>query len=348
MVSTAVGNQYLADEVIKRHSLFQCRELGDRPLVGTYPHGIYPLERLISHFQPGQIFPEQLDPDSWSDFYEESWNTHGLLWGDLISWASPLNGFPWMEAIAGCPIHVSRESRSVWADPIPGFNMDYEIILSPQNPWFEQLIEATKSLVVLADGRYPIGSGIMRGITDLLAAILGSTNFYLAIYDEPQTLSHFARQLADLWIDVLRAQYEIIPEFNGGFVNAGLWSYGYSPVYQEDASALISGDAYEEIIGPMARDILHSFKNPILHLHSVGLHIVPSFKEMDHPPIIEVNIDPSGPSIEELLPIFKKIQAATPLELFGDKAVIQKCTDGLPANALACLIQAPETEVAND
>ena len=56
----------------------------------------------------------------------------------------------------------------------------------------------------------------------------------------------------------------------------------------------------------------------------------------------------SGPSIEELLPVFKKIQAVTPLELFGDKAVIQKCIDGLPVNALACLIQAPEAEVANE
>jgi hypothetical protein len=348
MIKTAVGNQYLTDEVIQRHSSFQSRELFSRPLVGTYPHSIYPLERLIAHFQPGQIFPEKIDPVSWFNYYEESWNTHGLLWGELISWTSPLNGFPWMEAIAGCPIHVSPESRSVWADPLPAFNTNIEISLSPQNPWFELLIEATKSLVVLADGRFPIASGIMRGITDLLAAILGSTNFYLAIHDEPKTLSRLARQLADLWVDVVQAQYEIIPEFHGGHVNAGIWSLGCSPVYQEDASALISGEAYEQIVGPIARDVMRSFKNPILHLHSVGLHILPSFLIMDQPPIIEVNIDPAGPSIKGLLPVFKQIQAATPLELFGDEAVIQKCIDGLPANALACLIQALEAEVAND
>jgi hypothetical protein len=303
---------------------------------------------LISYLPTGQIIPEQLDPVSWSDSYEVSWHTHGLMWGELISWTSPLNGFPWMEAIIGCPIFVSHESQSVWADPVPEFILDDEPGLSPVNAWFDLLLEATRSLVDLAEGRYPIASGIMRGVTDLLAAILGSTNFYLAIHDQPDMLSRLASQLADLWVDVVRAQYEIIPRFQGGYVNAGIWSPEDSPVYQEDASALISGETYELIVGPMARDILGSFKNPILHLHSVGLHILPSFLEMENPPIVEVNIDPSGPPLDSLLPEFKRIQTAAPLELFGDEAVMQRCMEELPAYALACLIQLPEAEVAND
>lgn len=325
-------------EVLSAHVTFRERGFTDKAVVGINQHSIYPSEDFIPYLGEGRIEPGDIDLEGWLPRYEEFWEKTGLSWGEMLHWASPLNGFPWMEAIAGCPIYVSSTSKSVWAGEIPGFRLGDPICLDPENPWFRLLLKATQGLVDLAGGRFPVAPGIMRGISDLLSAILGTTRFYLAIYDEPRAVSEMSRHLGELWIAVLQRQYEIIPTFCSGYVNAGLWSPGACPVYQEDAAASISSQSYELIIGAKARNVLQAFADPIVHLHSVGVHLAPSLLKSDRVPVIEVNIDPSGPAVQELLPAFQDIQISAPLEIFGSLPDIQSCLDGLSHQGLACLL----------
>jgi hypothetical protein len=184
----------------------------------------------------------------------------------------------------------------------------------------------------------------MRGISDLLASLVGANTFYVSLYDQQEAVIEVAAQLADLWIEVVRGQYNEIPAFEGGYANAGIWLPGPCPVYQDDASALISAKSYEAVIGPHARRILEAFPYPIMHLHSVGLQIIPSILSAAVPVIVEVNIDPAGPPLEKLLPIFRQIQAQAPLEIFGSPEVIRACLEALDPTGLACLILEPEPE----
>jgi len=332
----------------ERHARFLQRQHVERPLVGLYRHSIYPMLDLIEYLGEERVHPEDIDVKRWQHVYEETWDRTGLMWGDLVYWASPLNGFPWLEAILGCAIHVSRESNSVWAEPPPDFRLGDEVQIDPNNAWFQKLLEATEALVELSEGRYPVASGIMRGISDLMAAILGSTQFYLALHDHPKELSQLGKQLAEFWVKVVKAQYEMIPPFEGGYGNAGLWMPGPCPVYQEDASALISAKVFEEIIAPHSRKVLGSFECPIMHLHSEGLQIIDSFLGMKKQPLIEVNIDPAGPPLSELIPIFKTIQNTAPLEIFGTVDEIRTCLEELSYDGLACLILESSMEVVND
>jgi hypothetical protein len=336
------------DDFSERHQLFSRRQSAEKPLVGLYRHSIYPMSELIEYLGEGEVHSEDIEADRWLHVYEQTWERTGLMWGDLVYWAAPLNGFPWLEAILGCSIHVSRESNSVWAEPPMDLKLGDEIRLDPKNAWFQKLLQATEALVKLSAGRFPVASGIMRGISDLMAALLDSTGFYLALYDQPEILSQLAQNLAEIWIMVVGAQYELIPTFSKGYVNAGLWMPGPCPVYQEDAASLISPEIFEEIIAPYSRQVLASFECPIMHLHSEGLQIIDSFLGIENQPVIEVNIDPAGPPLNELIPIFRAIQNKAPLEIFGTVDEIGTCLQELSYDGLACLILESSLEDVND
>jgi hypothetical protein len=336
------------DDFCERHQRFSRRQNAEQPLIGLYRHSIYPMLELIEYLGEEEVHPEDIDAERWLHVYEQTWENTGLMWGDLVYWAAPLNGFPWLEAILGCSIHVSRESNSVWAEPPTDFRLGDEVRLDPKNAWFQKLLQATEALVKLSAGRFPVASGIMRGISDLMAALLDSTKFYLTLYDQPEKLSQLAQNLAETWIKVVSAQYELIPTFSKGYVNAGLWTPGPCPVYQEDAASLISSEIFEGIIAPYSRQVLTSFECPIMHLHSEGLQIIDSFLGIENQPVIEVNIDPTGPPLNELIPIFKTIQDMAPLEIFGTVDEIHTCLEELSYDGLACLILESSLEVVND
>ncbi|MGD8752779.1 MAG: hypothetical protein PVG14_15210 [Anaerolineales bacterium] len=336
-----------SDDFRASHQRFIELQNTDHPLVGVYRHSIYPMAEFIRFLDDGEVKPEDINSDDWIDVYDDNFIQTGLMWGDLILWASPLNGFPWLEAILGCPIFVSHDSNSVWAEQSTKFTLGDEIVFDPTNPWLYKLLEATKALVECSDGRFPVASGIMRGISDLIVALLGSTQFYLALYDSPEKLFQLAESLADFWVWVVSEQYSAIPPFANGYVNAGLWTPGTCPVYQEDAAALISAKHFEQIIGIHSRRVLNSFEFPILHLHSDGLQIVDSFLCMEKLPVIEINIDPAGPEPGALIPIFKRIQQKAPLEIFGTAEEIYLCLEKLHYDGLACLILESSLEEFN-
>lgn len=335
------------DDLCARHRSFGECLPAESALVGIYRHSIYPMADFIPHLIEGIVQPDDIHEQDWLPIYEGVWARTGLFWGDLLHWAAPLNGFPWMEAILGCRVCVSHESNSVWAEAPGDFRLGDPVKLDPKNPWLQKLLEVTKALVDLSAGRFPVASGIMRGISDLMAALLGSTPFYYAICDQPEKLSALARQLGRLWIEVLQSQYAIIPPFESGYVNAGLWMAGPCPVYQEDAAALISAGDFERVIGAQARHVLQAFGYPILHLHSSGLQIIESFLKMEKYPVFEVNIDPSSPDLNRLLTTFKRIKSSAALEVFGSPQEIQVCLEELTPDGLACLILEPSPEEAN-
>lgn len=347
-----VGREYLlaprSPDLQGRHSPFWERRPMRHPLVGLFRQGMLPMARFVERIGDGEIYPEQIPPANWLDLYEETFQRTGLYWGDLVWWASPLNGFPWVEAIAGCPVVASRAAGSVWVNPHSDLRRGLtneaveqvlvDLTFNPGNPWLQKLLECTRALVEHAAGRFPVSPGIMRGASDLVAAMLGPEAFCLALYDHPQAVTALAEASVRLWLQVIAAQMEFIPPFAGGYVNAGLWAPGPCPVYQEDASALISENAFRRFFLTAGRRVWEEYPYGILHLHSGGLQILPALLEDPCPPVIEINIDPAGPSLDRLLPTFAEIQRHTRLEVLGTQEQIERCIRELPAAGTAYLV----------
>lgn len=156
-VSLRSSNSSVAPGLRERHLAFRHRQPADPPLIGLYRESMFALAPFIERLGiDGEVQPDDIDLDIWLACYEGFWQRTGLAWGDMLHFAHPLK-LPWMEAIAGCPVHPSRQSGSAWAEQHPNFRLGRDkVSLDRQNPWLQLLLEATEALVDLAAGRLSI------------------------------------------------------------------------------------------------------------------------------------------------------------------------------------------------
>jgi hypothetical protein len=221
---------------------------------------------------------------------------------------------PWVEAIAGCPI-VHR-GGNVWAEP---WLDRYDHRIRPNPAWLDRLIEFTGWLVELSAGRFPVALSLMRGPTDLLAAVRGATRSIYDLYDYPAEVKRTLHTLTDLWVQVARAQLAHIPTFAGGYCFSvqNLWSRQPGGWFQDDAVAYWSPPFYRQFVRDCEEKLSGSMAATGIHLHPVSLFTVDDLVDMPHLDVIEVNVDDVGPRLPEMIPRFRQILRKKRLLILG-------------------------------
>jgi len=114
----------------------------------------------------------------------------------------------------------------------------------------------------------------------------------------------------------------LLPKFENGYSCIyGIWAPKPICRTQADYSVLISPEIYEKNFLPCDLKIIKTFEYTVFHLHSANIHIAEKLLEIPELKAIQISIDyPAkafSPSIEKLLPIFKKIQEKKPLIVTG-------------------------------
>lgn len=329
--------------LLQKQKEFLTRKNLNRHLIDTFNGQIYnsPLSPYSRYLPRGKIAPELIKPEAYRDSYEWLIDKFRQEPGICISGIAPLMGFPWMEAILGCPVFSSDDGMNVWAEPIPD-HIEHMEYFNPQscNLWLKKLSEFTEYLVRIAKNRVPVNILIMRGIVDLLSAMMGAGTLGLELYDHPEIIKKWANFLSKLWIRVIKAQLEIIPKFHGYYWSMGLGFSQRCAVFQEDASALLSPEMYRRIIFPSDKKIFDAFPYTIMHLHSSSLHILDLLLDAKGPSVIQVGVD-LGSSIQELIPVLSKVQQHKPLYLSlanSSAEEIQEVIDSLPATGIILAI----------
>ncbi len=329
-------------DVRARHCAFWQRGPVEYPIVGNkrtnaFVLGDYAFPVLGRPLTPDDVdIPRALE---WADALYRSGN--GFLDGDLVWGLPPLPGVPWMEAILGCAIWVSHESRSLWAAPwLDDWQALERALPLSTNPWFRKLIELTQALVRQADGAYPVTQTLMRGPADLAVALRGHERLALDLYDHPGEVRQLARRCTDIWIKVAQALFAVLPRFDGGYAGARLEVYAPGTLVrlEEDATILFSPGAYREFFQECDRRIASSFDYTILHTHSANSKLIDGLLEIQELGAIQVSLDPTGPSLDQMLPLFKRIQAAGKGLLVTHElsaAALAPLLDGLEPRGLA-------------
>ena len=273
-----------------------------------------------------------------------------LLQGDLFRTESAFPKIPWMEAIAGCAIHSGKE-EAMWAKPVVNDDCGElpAVVPDQDNPWLRKLLELTVSLVEAADGSYLVSQTLQRGPSDMLSALLGDVRMGLWLYDHPDRVRELLSRCADAFIAVTRAQYAMIPRFHGGWAlwNYGLWAPGSVTRLQTDSSVQISSEMYRDFILPHERRIMASFAYCLMDLHSAGtLSHCDALIQEPQLEAISVTLDryENGPSIEALLPVFRKILETKSLLVYGEvtERELENLVADLPPTGL-CINVALET-----
>jgi hypothetical protein len=303
-------------EISNRNQAFVERKEVDRPLYGAFILGNEYMKEYketyknIPHdreVKPQDIITEDFLKDI-GGIIESSKETGG----DLFYPAVPYFFIPWMEAIIGCHIFAGRDS--FYAKPFIDSldNVNGKIDLSSDNKWLAKLIEMETALLNYLDGSYPIGSSThLRGPIDMVSAAIGQSRFCLELYDNPEKIKELSSSYTETFINVAKIENEIASKsrFKGYVVNNyGVWTPYVCQYYQDDALAFISPQIYKDFFQKEHARIDGSFKSSLFHVHPISLFIVDELLKLPNLDIIEINREPMGPSVEELLPTFKKIQ----------------------------------------
>ena len=285
----------------------------ERPLIGFSVGGWFPFQRFPA-MQPFRgrtgLEPQDLRPEAFLADYEgivSGWNG---IEDDMIRGISPLPFLPWLEAMLGCRVQVGEES--VWAEE---GRFDYaelgRIDCSEENPWRRKYLEFVRVLREHFGEHIPVGLPILRGTSDMVAALRGSERMVYDLYDHPQEFRRLGEACTTLLIELIRAQHVITGPFAGGYVidALGIWAPERLGRLQEDASALFSPDLYVTHLQPHDRRAAEAFPRSLIHLHSSSLFLLDQILDVEALGCIQINKDVGEAAIPEMLPAFQRVQA---------------------------------------
>ncbi|HUV08195.1 MAG TPA: hypothetical protein VMX75_10730 [Spirochaetia bacterium] len=312
---TSIG-RFDIHEITRRHRTFWNRESCELPILGVYPDRV----RLPKGFLPRErrtLRPEDLDFERLTDTLEGLLAIDGGL--GMAPVAIPSWEIQWAELIMGCEIETS--DGNLWAKGIGDrerFLAEKTLLLDER--WLDKLEDVFRTLDRHSNGRYLLSPSLIRGATDSLAALIGHEEMCLMMMDNPMDSSLLLGACTEAAIRISRRELGMVPHPEGGNANRfGLWAPGETIVFQEDAAVLLSPALFEELVLPWDVKMAESVEYPVYHLHSPCVsYVAPRLLEIDAVVAIQIRVDPVGPTMEELLPEFQRVQEKKPLIIGGN------------------------------
>ncbi len=297
---------------IKRYLDFWNNSRVERPMVGFSLGGWFSFQSYsaIQKYR-GQVnlTPDLLSPEKHFDDYDRIVAPFREIEDDVIHSVAPIPAFPWLEAMLGIQVQVGNES--IWAKE-GGF--DYQNIdkldLSKDNPWRRKYLEFVAALQDRYGDRYPVGQPILRGTSDMVAALRGSQQMIFDLYDRPEEYQRLAGVCTGFFIELVRDQLAITRPLRGGYEveQFTLWAPGGIVRMQEDASALFSPDLYVKYLRGEDQRVASSFPYNVIHLHSSSLLLLDRIVEVEALKCIQINKDQGGWGVPKMLPLLKMVQ----------------------------------------
>ena len=134
---------------------------------------------------------------------------------------------------------------------------------------------------------------LLRGPSDLVAAILGVREACVGWIDQPGLMARLMRVCTDANLAVIEAGQRVLQPFEGGSVTGwGTWAPAPIVRTQADHSTLLSPSMYERQILPYDLEVIRACPLCIFHIHNNGYHIAPLLARVPEVDVIEVVVDP--------------------------------------------------------
>lgn len=302
-----------------RHIAFWEASEIDRPLIQVNYHAYVDTELVAALMGEGELDPHTIDPKPLLAEYDRQARARELVGDDTVGVAEPLLGIPWLEAICGCRVMVA-DGKSLWPESPPDGAELGDISFSSDNPWFLKLLEVLQTVVDYVDGRYAVSLSHLRGPTDILVALLGTTRFFGAFYEAPERVAKLAVQASQVWLQVARAEAKVVPPYRGGYGvrQFGLWAPGRAIWLQDDTSSMMSLEHYRRLfLQPMRTMSVFPFGT--LHLHIPSLHLAETLAAVPNIRAVNLYFDSPKVSLQQAMPTMQRLQAqGVPLVLAKD------------------------------
>ena len=317
-------------QVLNRHTAFWEMTEVDRPLVAISRGHPFTYDDFDWGGQSeGELLPSMIDVQAFLDQYEIRFSAGDPLEGDAFWVGEPMRVIPWMEAIMGCRVRFSAASRSVWAEPALESWEDLDHLREYlESPWLKLAVDLTRGLVELSAERFPVVMLLQRGPLDVAVALRGLERLCLDVYDHPEEVERLLGLCSEANLHVAQALGQMIPAHAGGHCNYfGLWAPGWPYLHQQDAMASFSPRAYAQFVRSSDDELLGAFDHSIRKFHSSSLQVLDDATGLAAVRGVQITVDPTGPTLDDLIPVFRRVQRRLPL--------LVNCTSQETANTLA-------------
>lgn len=326
------------------------RQRLDRPPVGIVNDRIFrPIEYLRRELDGDKLEPAQMDSELCRTDYECASAGRKVFCDDWMPFNAAWRAIPWLEAICGCPVRCA--SGSLAAAPLADSSAAVRTLPVPADTrWQDLLRQQTEQLLATCPSDCWISPTIMRGPSDIIAAMRGLTEFYMDLCTDPGAMAALAARVNQLWMKVAELHFSRVTPKLGGYGHIyGYWSPEKTTVIQEDALGMCSPGIYREIfMEHNARLVRHLGAHVLFHLHTTGYGHYRDVLSIPGLAGLEITVEANGPRLAELLPVLQEVLERSRLLLYveADFEHLPGVLQHLPREGLYLLI--PERYIGSD
>jgi hypothetical protein len=321
---------------------FWLRERVDRPPIGVVPARTWlPIGYLKRPFEGTHVRPEDLSRELIRTDDEDAAIERRVFSDDWLPYRAAWRAVPWLEAICGCAVRYATGSLA--PEPCAGSAAELAEMRPPVDAgWWDALAGQTALLAEDLPEDVFLCPSILRGLSDVLAAMRGLTNFYLDLHDNPRAVAAAAEAVNGLLLAALERHFVAVGPKWGGYGNIyGHWSPGPCYVIQEDVCGMASPRVYRGIFAPLNAEAVRRL-GPLtmFHLHSSGMRHWRDVLALPGLGGIEVTVEAVGPDLRELAPTLREIAERSRLMLFVDEHFEQlgEVLAGLPREGVYVIV----------
>jgi len=300
-----------------RHS-FWGKNTMDHPPVGVVCDGtLLPVNYLRKKFEGTELYPDDINDDLFLSDYDYTSRHRRVFSDNWIPFNSAWRAVPWLEALCGCPVRYASGSLA------PGHCVDSPDALSAVDipsghAWLKTLKRLTEKLASEAADDCWVSPTIMRGTSDILAAMRGMTNFYIDLYDNIEAVDTAAGRINKLFIEILDMHFSYVRPNYGGYGHVyGYWAPGKTITIQEDALGMCSPSIYRDVFMKYNAAIVdHLGPHVLFHLHSTGYGHYRDVLDIPGLAGLEMTVEENGPPLRDMIPFIRETLDRSRLILF--------------------------------
>jgi hypothetical protein len=341
----------LAESIDRFQTVFWEKRRGDRALVGVVDASLFLPIKYARRPLPPVVLPEHVTPDGAMTDYEFAAAGRRVSCDDWMPFVAAWRAVPWLEAACGCPVRCAAGSMA--AGHIDASLAELaEAPLPAEQQWLGLMASETARLADTAPHDCWISPSILRGPSDVLAAMRGLDNFYRDLYDDAPRVEEAAKRINRLLLQSLQEHFGIVqPKLSGYGHIYGYWAPGPTVVLQEDVLGMCAPAVYRDRFLPHNARIVESLGGQTLfHLHSTGYRHWREVLSMPGLAGLELTVEAGGPTLADLLPVLREVLERSRLILYvdGGFAELADVLPRLPREGLYVLLREQDVPTDND
>lgn len=195
-------------------------------------------------------------------------------------------------------------------------------------PWLERYHRQLRTFVEGANGKFAISHLILIDGLNFVFELLGATNTYLSLAEQPDMVRRAIDFAFQLNLDLQNVFFDLVPLVAGGTAsNLAQWLPGRIVSESVDPFHLTSVEYFETWGREPVERIFGRFDGGVIHLHGNGRRLLEAVAKLDGLKAISLGDAPGYPRALEVLETLQARTGDTPLIVQADYASFNQKLD---------------------